>query len=684
MLPFVEVCIGFCIVIGLAVLWANPHRFTNQAFAVTFLLVAGWLACVFMSMKMIVAAGDPVPWHRANTAVASFIPWGIWLLKESIVAKQVRRRIILQKSLPWLLLGMVLAALCYTDAFIERVPNGPPKRGFTYIVWEALAIAAYLLLTIESMRQIRRESGIRRIELQFWTANFGLQGLMITTLMMIGNIARLPILKDLAIILTFGMFAVTAWAITAHRVFDVRQVFLSLSHRLIVVVALCVGMLGITSVLSHFIPTAVAIFVAVAACSLSVVWLERASRKWFHLDEERRITEMRMNVITISRTEPNPDQLVHRFQRMLARWCKTDEVALLFDSLDAFASERYRVSKRGHAYAALSKLNWATPERLQRQRSAPELEALQQFLADYSIGLIASVPQGSPSPSLIVILGPKSNEWPFTYPEVVRIQSVAELMDNILTRSRLTTQAALKAKTEHLAMMSRGLAHDLKNLLTPVSSFLVHAEGRFPANSAEAEVHGAAQRSIRIMSDYVREARFFAEELSPQFEVTSLPSLLESVREITRARAVARSISLTLSTPPDVQVTVDRVLIQRLLGNLVSNAIDASASGQMVGLSGEIHGDRLRLQVTDQGCGIAPENLSRIFEAYFTTKEFGEDVRGFGLGLTICQKIVALHSGGITVRSELGHGSTFTVELPGKPAFTAVVGDNAVSGGAGI
>jgi signal transduction histidine kinase len=257
-------------------------------------------------------------------------------------------------------------------------------------------------------------------------------------------------------------------------------------------------------------------------------------------------------------------------------------------------------------------------------------------------------------------------------------------MDNILTRSRLTTQAALKAKTEHLAMMSRGLAHDLKNLLTPVSSFLVHAEGRFPANSTEAEVHGAAQRSIRIMSDYVREARFFAEELSPQFEVTSLANLLESVREITRARAVARSISLTLSTPPDVQVTVDRVLIQRLLGNLVSNAIDASASGQMVGLSGEIHGDRLRLQVTDQGCGIAPENLSRIFEAYFTTKEFGEEVRGFGLGLTICQKIVALHGGGITVRSELGHGSTFTVELPGKPAFTAVVGDNAVSGGAGI
>jgi signal transduction histidine kinase len=322
-----------------------------------------------------------------------------------------------------------------------------------------------------------------------------------------------------------------------------------------------------------------------------------------------------------------------------------------------------------------------SPESVERRRSTHGLARLRQYLTDHALSLLVAAPRGSLNPSLFVALGTKRSGWPFTFPEVECAQNVAELIDNILTRSRLTTQAAVKAKTEHLAMMSRGLAHDLKNLLTPVSSFLVHTEGRFPANSTEAEVHGAAQRSIRIMSEYVREARFFAEELSPQFEVTSLANLLESVREITRARAVARSISLTLSTPPDVQVTVDRVLIQRLLGNLVSNAIDASACGQTVGLSGEIRGDRLRLQVTDQGCGIAPENLSRIFEAYFTTKEFGEEVRGFGLGLTICQKIVALHGGEISVQTKLGKGSAFIVDIPTTPPADALNTAGLSSGG---
>ena len=62
------------------------------------------------------------------------------------------------------------------------------------------------------------------------------------------------------------------------------------------------------------------------------------------------------------------------------------------------------------------------------------------------------------------------------------------------------------------------------------------------------------------------------------------------------------------------------------------------------------------------------ENLAHIFEPYFTTKQFGDDVRGFGLGLTICEKIVDLHQGSILVRSEPGRGTHVTVELPAAPS----------------
>ena len=109
----------------------------------------------------------------------------------------------------------------------------------------------------------------------------------------------------------------------------------------------------------------------------------------------------------------------------------------------------------------------------------------------------------------------------------------------------------------------------------------------------------------------------------------------------------------------------DRALLQRLLSNLVVNATDASAAGSTVVLRiAELRPGWFRLQVCDHGSGISPENLGRIFDPYFTTKEFGNDTRGFGLGLTICQKIVQLHHGVIAVESEPGRGTTIHVDLP--------------------
>jgi signal transduction histidine kinase len=75
-----------------------------------------------------------------------------------------------------------------------------------------------------------------------------------------------------------------------------------------------------------------------------------------------------------------------------------------------------------------------------------------------------------------------------------------------------------------------------------------------------------------------------------------------------------------------------------------------------------------RLEVRDTGCGIPPEIQGRIFDPYFTTKQFGEEVRGFGLGLTISQKIVQLHNGNITVRSLPGAGTVISIDLPVAPA----------------
>jgi len=121
-----------------------------------------------------------------------------------------------------------------------------------------------------------------------------------------------------------------------------------------------------------------------------------------------------------------------------------------------------------------------------------------------------------------------------------------------------------------------------------------------------------------------------------------------------------------------VAIEMDLVLLQRLVVNLVSNAIDASAPAGNVVVrleqlpKSEVARDWVRLRVIDQGEGISKENLNRIQTPYFTTKNRGDSNRGFGLGLAICRKIVNLHGGNLSIASQLKKGTTVQVDLPTK------------------
>lgn len=315
---------------------------------------------------------------------------------------------------------------------------------------------------------------------------------------------------------------------------------------------------------------------------------------------------------------------------------------------------------------------WATPESLERQRPTPGRQELREFMATHQLGAIVSVPRGSPSPSLIVALGTRADQWPFTYPEIERLQNLAELVDNLLTRSQLAQQEAMRAKMEYLAMMSRGLAHDLKNLITPISSFLIYTEDRAAPGSAEAEVHASAKRSVDMMNAYVREALFFSQRLEPSLAPTDPGLLLNLVVQTSRDRAAQRRIALEANSLAAGTITADAVLLQRLLSNLVANAIDASPPGETVRLTCRTgRPGWITFEVTDQGSGIAPENFNRVFDPYFTTKQFGNEIRGFGLGLTICQKIAQLHQGTVSFATDRPKGALAIFEMPIRPGQAA-------------
>lgn len=687
----IELTAIICAITGIAVVRTNPRRLPNQVFGVLTFLTLSFLWLVYQGANA--TPFNPwYPWHRANAACATLLPWGLWLLRSALIHREAPALTILLRSIPWLVFSFAWSLLCLMPDFVFLDPVTLRRtRGIPYWCYSFIGFASYSVFIADTMRLTRRLVGPIRFELQFLALNVAvtlLAGVAVTSL---GNFFFLQASRKLLFVVIIVGFGITGWAIATYRIFDPRRIALVISFTAFT--ALLLGFAGYSVWIlrdTHDAPL-LDILLGLGLAGGSILWLHRKAREWLRVGDRTAVAEFRQLVIESARTEPTTERLIARFENLLSDQCKSTSATLLLETPSTYDGRKLALAKDDSGFDLLRNHGWITPEALERRRLSASTKQLRAFFEAHFLGLVLAIPVGSTAPSMIVALGTKTNGWPYTYPEIERLQNVAELMDNILTRSRLTEQAALQARVEHLAMMSRGLAHDLKNLITPVSSFLIHTEGKYDPESPEAEVHAAARRSVRIMTDYVREALFFSERLAPKFELVALSRTLSAVVEITAPRACRRGVNVATECDPSLAVVADNVLLQRMLANFATNAIDASPAGATVRLSASAAApspasDRILLQITDHGSGIAPEHLPRIFDAYFTTKEFGDEIRGFGLGLTIARKIADLHSATISVKSRLGEGTTITVDLPARqtialsaPAPHCVIADTAAS-----
>lgn len=272
----------------------------------------------------------------------------------------------------------------------------------------------------------------------------------------------------------------------------------------------------------------------------------------------------------------------------------------------------------------------------------------------------------------LVLIGDKTSGDPFTSTDLSLFVLLVKNLSMMINQIRLKNQLLQNQEMELLGRMSRGMAHDLNNLLTPVSTLLqLMAEGASTEDVSE-ELLPVALRNIKTMRAYIRESLFFSENLRPDFQLGRLDMLISHAIEITHARREAKSINVVGDTPGEVLVEMDEVLVQRLIVNIVGNAIDASPPGSTVRIElvrlvkTEAFRDWLRIRIIDNGEGIKPEHLDRVLTPYFTTKDRGDTERGFGLGLAICRKIVHLHNGNLNITSQVKKGTTVQIDLPSR------------------
>ena len=261
----------------------------------------------------------------------------------------------------------------------------------------------------------------------------------------------------------------------------------------------------------------------------------------------------------------------------------------------------------------------------------------------------------------VLVVDEKRNGRTFTKTDLQLLSDLTTNLALVINQVSLKDQLLQAKELDLLGRMSQGMAHDLNNLTTPVWTLLqLLTEGVSP-ETLRADLAPVAMRNIQTMREYIREALFFSENLRPDFQVARLDTLVQEVVDFARQNPrKGKAIEYSLRQSGEILVEMDRVLIRRLISNLVANAVDASSPHGRIDveiirlLKTDAERDWFRIRVTDHGSGIPSENLHRIFQPYFTTKKTGDEDRGFGLGLAICRKIASLHGGSLTIsaRSE--------------------------------
>jgi heavy metal sensor kinase len=178
-------------------------------------------------------------------------------------------------------------------------------------------------------------------------------------------------------------------------------------------------------------------------------------------------------------------------------------------------------------------------------------------------------------------------------------------------------------------------------------------------------VNEEVDRMIRLVGSLLTLARADAGQIPITLEPVSLPDVVGAAIEQVQPLASRRGVDLQLSSSRPVTLRADDDLILQLLLNLLDNAIKYTAAGGQVTVGWNANGRDVELWVRDTGSGIAREHLTRLFERFYRVdKARSRAEGGSGLGLAISRWIAEAHGGSISVESDLGRGSTFTVRLP--------------------
>jgi signal transduction histidine kinase len=245
--------------------------------------------------------------------------------------------------------------------------------------------------------------------------------------------------------------------------------------------------------------------------------------------------------------------------------------------------------------------------------------------------------------------------------EDLRAKNVA--LEETLSKLNRAQQEILKS--ERLSVTSQlaaQLSHELNNPIYNIQTTMEVLRRRVPQDDKSRQFIDLVYDEALRMGKLTRQMMGFAKPARDEMAPTDLNRVLTELLGISARSLEERGIHVETRLAPELpRVLASPDQLRQVFLNLIANASDAMPVGGRLTIETAADGERVRAVVSDTGCGIAPENLDKIFDAFFTTKSA---MSGVGLGLSISYGIVERHKGRIDVASEPGKGARFTVSLP--------------------
>ena len=247
-----------------------------------------------------------------------------------------------------------------------------------------------------------------------------------------------------------------------------------------------------------------------------------------------------------------------------------------------------------------------------------------------------------------------------------RIQSIIDKkffkgsqFDILRENQQLRKEVAQTERFKAAAALANSVAHEIKNPLASVQTFLEYFLQKKDDPAFLKKFNKIVPYEIKRINNLVQQLLEFAKPAPLEIKKVRVKELLENCLDLLSGPLHQNNISVKKIFSSNPIINADHNKLKQAFINLFLNAIEAMPNGGILGVEIFCQSDQLKIIITDTGCGITAKDLLHIFEPFYTTKP-----KGTGLGLAIVQGIIEEHGGKISVKSEIGKGTTFNIELP--------------------